>query len=932
MKKVFFQRGGGNCLNSNAALKVCTFLVTLAAACSLALAEIAYPTVINDAAFWLDASDASTITLDENGNVTEWRSKVGSDSACQYSGYTAPRYDTTSYGIPTVDFGDVGSKQDLKFSNLINVKTVFWVTRIVKNGNAFLLGSTGNCHFHRGEDGQYGHSVDSKFNRVWNRSVEVNPFVDAPDPNRFEIICAEMQDGCKANTLSNDRSYTSTSKNRNGGRQLSELICFNRELTEEERVAVTDYLKSKWHYKINVTLNADENILFKVDDEDWSQPRTFSKASDSITIKAKDSKNPDRFFVWHGLPVDVKFEDEFHSEVQLVNTKVIENFNITCWSISTEEYEFLESIETTGSNWIDTGLKAAEGMVVDADITLLSSALNKGIYGVKDAFQFMSRNVSTENDAYTRGTYWDNNWNELRVKYRDMDAITFKYPYSNSKLSGPMKRTVYTFDHGKFSYDRMYDRVEVSSTVDDSVSFKSSGNILLSHVGGSEELSPAPLIVYSFAIKNKDGNFERMMVPAREKETGRVGMVDCTENKFYPASGEGSFVAGAECLVVKKSAPAGDGWGVCLKVSGYNGSTVLSSVPVLVRITEESMPGVYRRSLGGKDIFFATDKEGVNRLACDVETWNPEGTSLAWVKLPKLSGKDTRFYMFYGGSSPAERPASTEVWSSYVAVLHMNSYGENGVVDESGHGNNALLSEGAPVAGTGNFGSGTLKSASFIIPNYNKSLSSDEVDPMPETLTATGWWKSNWQQEGWYQILGKMYGAGSAYSGWKAEINNNYWNVGFIANIVIKQLITSFGSGDSTFKDKDKLADCWNYFALRSDGYENFYIAKYGPDKSGMRDEEKTVDVTTTAIAKGSSKNKDSEITCSYTGLSGTIGKSGNDVTMTKEAEYDEVRITREAFHKDRINADYDMTKDVNFVEADGEPFEIDPGFYIKIR
>ena len=69
MKKSVFPRGGGNCLNSNAALKVCTFLVTLAAACSLALAEIAYPTVINDAAFWLDASDASTITLDENGNV-----------------------------------------------------------------------------------------------------------------------------------------------------------------------------------------------------------------------------------------------------------------------------------------------------------------------------------------------------------------------------------------------------------------------------------------------------------------------------------------------------------------------------------------------------------------------------------------------------------------------------------------------------------------------------------------------------------------------------------------------------------------------------------------------------------------------------------------------------------------------------------------------
>lgn len=61
----------------------------------------AAPSVLNSAIFWLDAADSSTLTL-ENGNVIEWKSKTSDQRTATWRG-TKPVYDTTTWGIPTVD-------------------------------------------------------------------------------------------------------------------------------------------------------------------------------------------------------------------------------------------------------------------------------------------------------------------------------------------------------------------------------------------------------------------------------------------------------------------------------------------------------------------------------------------------------------------------------------------------------------------------------------------------------------------------------------------------------------------------------------------------------------------------------------------------------------------------------------------------------------
>ncbi len=217
--------------------------------------------IIQDtASFWLDASDASTITTNANGEVTRWNSRVGSNSAGQSTGYNVtlsyPKYEATRFGMPTVDFGDVGSGRDLAFSTVGNIRMAFWVVKMPKSQEAFWLGDYGsngkwNFHFSRGENGEWTSThnptdpTGEKFARFWDGTNEVaNMTSECPDDSRFLVVAAEMNEGAYANRITQDRFV-----DRNGGKQLSELILFDRVLTDEERVAVTEYLQNKWTFE-----------------------------------------------------------------------------------------------------------------------------------------------------------------------------------------------------------------------------------------------------------------------------------------------------------------------------------------------------------------------------------------------------------------------------------------------------------------------------------------------------------------------------------------------------------------------------------------------------------------------------------------------------------------------------------------------------------
>lgn len=107
-----------------------------------------------------------------------------------------------------------------------------------------------------------------------------------------------------------------------------------------------------------------------------------------------------------------------------------------------------------------------------------------------------------------------------------------------------------------------------------------------------------------------------------------------------------------------------------------SGDQTLTDYVMLVRLSEESYHGFsYERCGDGEGLSFMYDPGGANEtpLAYDVDTWDPTGTSLIWVKIPKLiEGKTIRMYWHVkeGMESPGSNVA--EVWSNYSGVWHFN--------------------------------------------------------------------------------------------------------------------------------------------------------------------------------------------------------------------------------------------------------------------
>ncbi len=201
--------------------------------------------VSGESIFWLDASASDTLTI-EDGLVKAWASRKGSNVAKYLVGScTYPSFDDTTYGIPVVDFGAAGSKKDLAFDAIGTLRTVFLVTKIQKMQNAFWLAApnlgSSVYPFHRGDNGTYA-ATYSNIARTWNGTMQANMTTEAPDDTSFIVAAIETKSNSTANSLTNDRNYNG----RNGGRQLAELVCFSRVLTDAERIAVTEYLQQKW--------------------------------------------------------------------------------------------------------------------------------------------------------------------------------------------------------------------------------------------------------------------------------------------------------------------------------------------------------------------------------------------------------------------------------------------------------------------------------------------------------------------------------------------------------------------------------------------------------------------------------------------------------------------------------------------------------------
>lgn len=117
---------------------------------------------------------------------------------------------------------------------------------------------------------------------------------------------------------------------------------------------------------------------------------------------------------------------------------------------------------------------------------------------------------------------------------------------------------------------------------------------------------------------------------------------------------------------------------------GYGSQETLTDFPVLVKLSGANQFDYSKCASGGSDIRFALADGTL--LSHEIDTWDDNGTSLVWVKVPELA-VGTVIYAYYGsrGMLPTVDPA--DVWSNgFVGVWHLGSTGNQTQADSSRNG------------------------------------------------------------------------------------------------------------------------------------------------------------------------------------------------------------------------------------------------------
>ena len=180
---------------------------------------------------------------------------------------------------------------------------------------------------------------------------------------------------------------------------------------------------------------------------------------------------------------------------------------------------------------------------------------------------------------------------------------------------------------------------------------------------------------------------------------------------------------------------------VTFSVDGYTGTETLVNFPVLVRLAEydvSAQTGILGFSYddcqeGGTDVRFFI---GETELVREIDTWNPDGESLVWVRVPSLTSSTT-FTMTYGDG--VSSVATGDVWSRYVVVIHggdaINNVVSGGVAASAG--SESVVAN----AGSGKIGGGIEKAVAKAIGVNVANPSSSLTDN--GQFSVSGWFKRN---------------------------------------------------------------------------------------------------------------------------------------------------------------------------------------------
>ena len=350
---------------------------------------------------------------------------------------------------------------------------------------------------------------------------------------------------------------------------------------------------------------------------------------------------------------------------------------------------------------------------------------------------------------------------------------------------------------------------------------------------------------------------------------------------------------------------------VTLQCTGYTGSETLENFQALIKLDEGRYGFSYAECADpdeGTDVWFSSDAAGNNVLEREIDTWNPDGSSYIWVKIPSLAA-GTEITMHWGDASKSQPAANTAVWTGYAGVWHMGkASGAETEPDMTGHelhatphasslsgsiGNTALMVAASDGVAGGSRVHTTEASIcnALKVPSYKNQL--DNFN----TFTIGGWFFQTLRHPGWNRFFSSRAATpnGGVSNGWELTSPNNDSNNKEIPSGVDKNeyldcyvgRVYSGGASKSTkFLPTAKVESVvgrWVYYCVVF-------------DDTSMKAYADGVQVNAGTIPSDCLPTADNGFWV------GRYGDRGN----TFIGRYDEIRMYNGAMSADRVKADYD--------------------------
>lgn len=263
---------------------------------------------------WFDASDESsfiTVTANDRDQVWMWYDRTGRNCAFMNrdSANNQPWINRTDMlnGKPVIDFGISGSWRYLKFGMpLDGIKAAFVVWGSQAGGGTLLGHYDGQDFKNDGMDDfrrvAYPSKDDLILNEstlsqhVWGGKIFLNgvemPFRQAKPSGDWDLVEVYPSGAAHASAFAFSRGGEVT-----GGQRLAEVLLYERELSENEKIATRNYLRKKWFGS-----NAQElqpvpaETAIRVD-------KVIAESGETIAIEGGDDQSIDEL---HGSGMVIK--------------------------------------------------------------------------------------------------------------------------------------------------------------------------------------------------------------------------------------------------------------------------------------------------------------------------------------------------------------------------------------------------------------------------------------------------------------------------------------------------------------------------------------------------------------------------------------------------------------------------------------------------